>query len=219
MRAAVLATAVALSLGALSSGALAAESSGALVGVVVDAATQSPVPEAQVTARGPALLGEQTAVTDETGAFEMTFLPPGTYGLSVKRDGFQPFAPDGLVLKGRKVKIRLALMQTERAPPPPPPEPAVEFNDSMTAPAMISGPSPEYTQEAIERGVEGTMQVRCTVTVAGTVRQCKVLKGLRYMDRAVVAALEARKYKPALSQGKPVDVFYTFTIRLKLPAQ
>lgn len=202
-----------------SAGALAAESSGTLAGVVVDAATQNPVPEAQVTARGPALLGEQTAVTDETGAFEMTFLPAGTYGLSVKRDGFQPFAPDGLVLKGRKVRIRLALLQTVVAPPPAAAEPALEFNDSMTAPSMISGPSPEYTQDAIERGIEGVMQVRCTVTASGAVRRCKVLKGLPYMDRAVIDALEARRYKPALAQGKPVDVLYTFTIRLKLPAQ
>ncbi len=206
---------------ALSAGALAAETSGTLAGVVVDAATQNPVAEALITARGPALLGEQSAVTDETGAFEMTFLPAGTYGLSIKRDGFEPFAPDGLVLRGRKVKIRLALLQTVSAPPPPPPvqETAVEFSDGMTAPAMISGPIPEYTQGAIERGIEGVMQVRCTVTVAGAVRRCKVLKGLPYMDRAVVTALEARRYKPALSQGKPVDVFYTFTLLLKLPAQ
>ena len=211
--------AIALSLAGAAS---AAEITGTLAGVVVDAATQAPVAEAQVTARGPALLGEQSAVTDQTGAFEMTFLPAGTYGLSVKRDGFQPFLPDGLVLRGRKVRIRLALLQVERAAPPPPPrqqETAVEFNDSMTAPSIISGPNPEYTPEAVERGIEGVMQVRCAVTVTGAVRRCKVLKGLPYMDRAVVDALEARKYKPALLQGKPVDVFYTFTLLLKLPAQ
>ena len=216
MRAAALAIAL-----ALAGAASAAESTGTLAGVVVDAATQAPVAEAQVTARGPALLGEQSAVTDETGAFEMTFLPAGTYGLSVKRDGFQPFLPDGLVLRGRKVRIRLALLQVERAAPPPQrqQETAVEFNDSMTAPSIISGPNPEYTPEAVERGIEGVMQVRCAVTVTGAVRRCKVLKGLPYMDRAVVDALEARKYKPALLQGKPVDVFYTFTLRLQLPAQ
>ena len=209
--------AIALSLAGAAS---AAEITGTLAGVVVDAATQAPVAEAQVTARGPALLGEQSAVTDQTGAFEMTFLPAGTYGLSVKRDGFQPFLPDGLVLRGRKVRIRLALLQVERAAPPPrQQETAVEFNDSMTAPSIISGPNPEYTPEAVERGIEGVMQVRCAVTVTGAVRRCKVLKGLPYMDRAVVDALEARKYKPALLQGKPVDVFYTFTLLLKLPAQ
>ena len=37
------------------------------------------------------------------------------------------------------------------------------------------------------------------------------------MNGAVVGALERRKYQPALAQGKPVDVYYTFNIRLKLP--
>ena len=63
------------------------------------------------------------------------------------------------------------------------------------------------------------MQVRCVVTVAGDVRGCKVVKGLAFMNSAVVEALQRRKYKPALSQGKPVDVFYTFNIRLKLPSR
>ncbi len=211
MRIPVCAAVLALSLGARAQGA------GSLSGVVVDALTQAPLANALVTARSSALVGEQSAVTDENGLFEMTLLPAGTYDLTVKRDGFQPFAPGGLVLKGHHVRIRLALMPAQTAQLIT--ENAVEFNDTMTPPAMLSGPNPEYTQEAVERGIEGTMQVRCVVTVAGAVRACKVLKGLPYMDRAVIDALQARRYKPALAQGRPVDVFYTFTIRLKLPAQ
>jgi TonB family protein len=201
---------------ALSTSALA-QTAGSLHGVVVDATSQAPLGDVQVSARSPALIGEQSAVSDADGNFEMTLLPPGTYDLTVKRDGFQSFAPGGLVLKGRKVRIRLALMPNPVAPAPSEGGAAVEFNESMTAPTMISGPSPEYTQEAIDRGIEGTMQVRCVVTVAGQVRNCKVLKGLPYMDSAVIQALQGRNYRPAVADGKPVDVYYTFTIRLKLP--
>jgi protein TonB len=84
---------------------------------------------------------------------------------------------------------------------------------------MVSGPAPEYTPEAIERGVEGSMQVRCVVTTEGNVRGCKVMKGLPFMNSAVITALEKRKYRPAVAQGKAVDVFYTFILRLKLPAR
>jgi hypothetical protein len=38
------------------------------------------------------------------------------------------------------------------------------------------------------------------------------------MNTAVIESLEKRKYKPALAQGKAVDVYYTFNIRLKLPS-
>ncbi len=104
--------------------------------------------------------------------------------------------------------------------PAAPVENPVEFTDSFqSAPSMISGPSPAYPEEAIEHGVEGTMSVRCVVNTQGQVHGCKVQKSLPFMDRAVIDALEARKYRPALSQGKPVDVFYTFNLRLKLPAQ
>lgn len=209
MRALVFTALFAVSTAALAQGA------GSLTGVVVDATTQAPLGDVVVTARSPALIGEQSVTSDADGNFEMTLLPAGTYDLLVKRDGFQAFAPGGLVLKGHRVRIRLALMPVPVVQPPS--ETAVEFNDAMTPPAMLSGPAPEYTQEALDRGIEGTMQVRCIVTVAGQVRGCKVLKGLPYMDRAVVLALEARRYKPALAQGKPVDVYYTFTIRLKLP--
>ena len=191
-----------------------------LAGVVVDAAASTPVAEAIVTVRGPALIGEQAALTDADGAFEITLLPPGTYSLSVEKDGFQPFVHSGLAVKAGTMRVRVAVL---RGAPPPAvaavKEAAVEFNDTMTAPSMISGPAPEYTPDAIDRGIEGTMQVRCVVSAQGTVRGCRVVKGLPFMNAAVIDALERRRYKPALANGKPVDVFYTFNIRLKLPGR
>lgn len=59
--------------------AAAQTTTGVLTGVVVDAATQAPLPDAVVVARSPALPGEQSVVTDESGAFEITLLPAGTY--------------------------------------------------------------------------------------------------------------------------------------------
>lgn len=209
-------------IGALvASGGASAQSMGTITGVVTDALTQKPLAEATVVARSPAMEGEQSVITDESGAFEMTLLPAGTYGLSVEHAGFQTFAPSGVVVKGHKnVKVKLALMPEVVAarPPPPPPENVVEFNpQTMTAPAMVSGPNVEYTTEALERGVEGTMVIRCIVSVDGSVHGCKVVKGLPFMNGAVLSALEARRYKPAIAAGKPAAVAYTFTIKLALP--
>ena len=207
-----------LALGLAVCGGAAAQTEPAILsGVVIDAATSTPVAEAAVAARSPALAGEQRAVTDAGGAFEITLLPPGTYSRVVPRSGCEPFSPAGVVVKGGRVRVRIALAAVPS--PTAITDNAVEFDPGMTAPAMISGPAPEYTSEAIERGIEGSMQVRCVVTVAGEVRGCKVLKGLAFMNSAAVEALQRRKYKPALAQGKPVDVFYTFNIRLKLPSR
>jgi TonB family protein len=207
MRGAVLAFGVALSTSAFAQ-------TGSVAGVVIDAATQKPVADAEVTARSTALPGEQSAITDASGAFEMTFLPPGAYSLTVKHDGYLAFTAEAMTVRSRKLHVRVAIVGTRTAEAAE----ALEFNDSMTAPTMVSGPAPEYTREALDRGVEGNMQIRCIVTVDGQVRGCRIVKGLPFMNTAVIEALQKRKYKPALAQGKPVDVFFTFNIRLKLPA-
>jgi len=49
----------------------------------------------------------------------------------------------------------------------------VEFNDTMTPPAKVSGPDPQYTTQALEREVEGLMIVKCVVSTQGVVRNCR----------------------------------------------
>lgn len=106
---------------------------------------------------------------------------------------------------------------TGGAPAPPAARAPVEFNTTMTPPQVLAGPPLEYTQQALEREVEGTMLVKCIVRVDGTVHDCRVLKSVPFMDRAVVNVLERRRYKPATQGGQALDVDYTFTIKLKLP--
>lgn len=91
-----------------------------------------------------------------------------------------------------------------------------DFDDSMTPPRRLSGPDPEYTLQALEHEVEGTMLVRCVLTVQGTVHDCHVVRSLPFMDRAVIEALERRRYTPALRNGNPVEVAYVFVVKLRL---
>jgi protein TonB len=97
--------------------------------------------------------------------------------------------------------------------------PTLEYEAGrMTPPRQISGPDPEYTLQALQNDVQGLMVVKCIVTVEGAVHGCRVVQGLPFMDRAVMEALERRRYVPArLPDGRPVDVDYTFRIRLQLP--
>ncbi|MFP2925722.1 energy transducer TonB [Pyxidicoccus sp. 3LG] len=91
------------------------------------------------------------------------------------------------------------------------------FGAGMTRPEKISGPQPEYTREALEARVAGTMIVKCVVTVEGRVERCRIIKPLPHMDRAVLDALTSSRYKPVTFQGRPVQVDYTFTLNFKLP--
>jgi hypothetical protein len=70
-----------------------AQTSGAVIGVVTDAATGVPVPGAAIVATSPSLQGEQIAVTDATGSFQFNLLPPGPYRLLVP--ALTAAGPDG----------------------------------------------------------------------------------------------------------------------------
>jgi protein TonB len=97
------------------------------------------------------------------------------------------------------------------APPAPKPVPRV-----TTPPVAIRKPDIQYPQQALEHEVEGTIVVDCIIAADGTVRNCRILKSLPYMDRAVISALERARYQPFTVGGKPSDVAYTFTIKLNL---
>jgi len=96
-------------------------------------------------------------------------------------------------------------------------EDLVVFGEGMTRPELISGRDIQYTREAREAQVEGTLIARCTITREGEIRDCRVIKPLPFMTEAVVAALHTRKYTPVTFQGQPVTVTYVFNVRLRMP--
>ncbi|NRD56143.1 energy transducer TonB [Corallococcus sp. AB030] len=91
------------------------------------------------------------------------------------------------------------------------------FQGGMTPPKMLSGSQFSYTLEARRAGVEGMIIAKCVITTEGRVRDCRIIKGLPFMDDAVLESLSSRTYQPLTFQGRPVNVSYTFNIRLKMP--
>jgi protein TonB len=91
------------------------------------------------------------------------------------------------------------------------------FRSGMTPPVLLSGPHIAYTPEARAARVEGLMVVRCIIEVDGSVGSCELLKPVPHMERAVLEALRARRYKPVMVDGQPMRVKYTFNVRLVLP--
>lgn len=89
--------------------------------------------------------------------------------------------------------------------------------ERMTRPVQVSGDKPQYTSEAIEKRAQGELQVRCIIRKEGNVDQCWVIKSIPSMDEAVIRAVHTHLYKPATLDGEPIDVEYTFNVRLTLP--
>jgi len=96
-------------------------------------------------------------------------------------------------------------------------EDVLPFGSGMTRPELLSGGNLQYTREALEARVEGTLIAKCVITREGEVENCRIIKGLPHMDGAVLSSLTTRRYRPVTFQGKPVSVSYTFNVRLEMP--
>ncbi|ATB35149.1 hypothetical protein CYFUS_000561 [Cystobacter fuscus] len=91
----------------------------------------------------------------------------------------------------------------------------VAFDPSvMTRPQRVSGREPQLTPEAQAERVRGAALVRCVATREGRVTNCRLLKGLPYMNQELLEALSTWRVTPATAQGKPIDVDYTFVVRI-----
>jgi TonB family protein len=87
----------------------------------------------------------------------------------------------------------------------------------VTPPHAIFMPNPEYTEEARKKKINGTVIVSMTVTVDGTTRDIKVVKGVGYgLDEKAVAAVSRWKFSPALKDGQPIEKEITAEVAFHL---
>jgi hypothetical protein len=80
-----------------SAAASQAQTTGSINGTVTDN-TGGLLPGVTVTATSPALMGVQTAVTNETGNYRFPAIPPGTYTLTYELSGFSVVKREGIVV-------------------------------------------------------------------------------------------------------------------------
>lgn len=85
------------------------ETTGGLQGTVKDP-SGAVVPKAHITLTGTSLIGSKELVTDSSGYYRFANLPPGTYTLVVKAEGFETTKRSGIVIDiGRLPSIDMVL--------------------------------------------------------------------------------------------------------------
>ena len=108
VRQAVLPVVLAIGLGIVMATPAAAQD-GTLRGTITDN-TGAALPGATVTASGPALIGTNEAVTDDTGQYRLGNLPPGTYVVTAQLQGFAVARRENIdVRAGANFQVDLAL--------------------------------------------------------------------------------------------------------------
>ena len=82
---------------------------------------------------------------------------------------------------------------------------------------IVFKPTPEYTDEARSARIEGTVSLELEFTAAGDVRVLRVVRGLGHgLDEAAQRAALRIRFKPAQSDGRPVDSRATVHITFRL---
>jgi TonB family protein len=88
---------------------------------------------------------------------------------------------------------------------------------SVTPPHAIFMPDPEYTEQASKKKIQGTVLLSLTVTVDGTTRDIKVVRGVGYgLDEKAVAAVSRWTFSPALKDGEPIEKEITAEVAFRL---
>ncbi len=87
-----------------------AQGNSVITGTVTDAATGKPVSDVVVTATSPALQGEEVVVTDSSGTYRISQLPPGTYTVKLEKESFKLYNRAGITLNvDRTVRVNIQM--------------------------------------------------------------------------------------------------------------
>jgi protein TonB len=84
-------------------------------------------------------------------------------------------------------------------------------------PKAIYTPDPDYSEEAREAKLEGTVRLGFTVAKDGSVHNINVIKSLgKGLDEKAVAAVEQWRFEPVVKDGQPVETTLQVNITFRL---
>src|ERR1700748_1660085 len=89
--------------------------------------------------------------------------------------------------------------------------------DLRTPPQVLTHPAAAYTNDAVQRGVQGNVIVQAYFNTDGNITGLKVVKGLVYgLDENALAVLKGWRFSPALRDGLPVSAVAEFEVPFRL---
>jgi TonB family protein len=172
-------------------------------------------PETGLFERTNAARTNQAAAAVTTGGFGSAAASArdAVNGPGVKTGGFSSEAPAPRRVANGEVQTA-GFDQRASAPA----QPSVAVTKPIDRPVeIVFKPTPEYTDNARSARIEGTVSLELEFTAAGDVRVLRVVRGLGHgLDEAAQRAALRMRFKPAQSDGQPVDSRATVHITFRL---
>ncbi len=177
------------------------------VQVVVDNADPSTVISVDLRGRSP---NEAFSFVQRALGWNRVSLPGRTYSLS-SGSGPMPLKPQVIHLTGRKdpnadTGAAAAIPQVfEKGEP------------GITMPRVVRDAKPQYTREALDARIKGTVVLSCVVDPGGNVTDIRIVQPLDPgLDDQAIEALRRWRFMPGLKDGKPVPVRVTMEMTFTL---
>jgi protein TonB len=92
----------------------------------------------------------------------------------------------------------------------------VRVGGDVRPPLKVKNVDPVYPKLAVSGKVQGVVILEATIGTDGKVKDVKVVKSLKLLDDAAVAAVKEWEYKPTVINGRPVQVIMTIPVNFTL---
>jgi periplasmic protein TonB len=78
--------------------------------------------------------------------------------------------------------------------------------------SLLAKVAPTYPAIAKTAGIQGTVVLQATISMAGTIENLRVVSGPAMLQQAAMDAVKAWRYRPYLLNGEPVEVETTVNV-------
>src|ERR1700691_2878165 len=115
--------------------------------------------------------------------------------------------------------ITLLFVLTAQGFPDDAPNP-IRVGPGVTPPKVQYRPEPEYSREALNAGIQGTVVFEVVVNEAGRLVNVSVLSPLGFgLDEKAQETIAAWRFEPGRKDGKPVSILATVEVNFRLQGQ
>jgi protein TonB len=116
--------------------------------------------------------------------------------------------------------LQTTMIQQEKPKdlPPPPPAPRAVVPGTPIKPISMPDVHDYYPEQARRDGQEGRAQVKVCVGANGKIESAETAStsGFPALDEAAVKVAKAARFKPATSEGKPIESCATLPVKFEL---
>ena len=155
------------------------------------AATETPTADDAAGKSAPVFTDIGIALDSSSADGLPIHIAPAVPSVSAAKAAFAPTKPKLLVAKSNDVPC----------------------TEDLVKAVPISRPSPKYTPEAENAGIEGKVKLELKVNDLGDVEEAKVLQGLGYgLDEAAIQTVKRWRFRPATLCGKPVAATFVVSV-------